>query len=133
MLYVGDSSYVQDITKPGSVYAGCQCVRCGDCCRAIAFCVSLEQIQQDDNFPDREFILKHWRPVKAPDKKMNPEMSDSVFRNFQWFVCDLFDGTTNLCADYQNRPDFCRRYPTEFHKPCDLISAKCGFLEGVEK
>lgn len=127
MSYAGDSNCEQGVTKlGGNTRRGC--VRCGDCCRAVAFCASLEQIQEDKNFPGRDFILKHWRPVKAPDRKMNTEMSDVVFQSFRWFVCDLFDGTTNLCTDYQNRPVFCRRYPTEFHKPSDLISEKCGFF-----
>jgi Fe-S-cluster containining protein len=136
MLFVNDLSRVLDAAKSGNDsicgQAACNCIRCGNCCRVVALSVSFEQTQQDENFPDRDFILKHWRAVKTPDKKLNPEMPDSIFQNFHWFECDLFDSETNLCRDYPNRPDFCRRYPSEFNKKSDFVSANCGFFKGTK-
>lgn len=104
-----------------------KCKKCGDCCKFIAVGFTLDKIRNNPEFPDRDFILKHWTPREAPEKKLNPLMSDKCFEGFIWYECDLFDAESRLCKDYENRANICKNYPSKDHKPKDLISKHCAF------
>ena len=45
-----------------------------------------------------------------------------------WYTCRLFDDLTNLCTDYENRPDMCRNFP--WFGRC--IYPGCGHLKPDE-
>ncbi len=103
------------------------CIKCGDCCEFIAAGFTVDEVRANPDFPDRAFILKHWRPGKPPEKKLNPLMSDKCFEGFIWYECDLFDAENRMCRDYENRANICKNYPGRNHKPKDLISKRCIF------
>ncbi len=107
---------------------GRKCIKCGDCCEFIAVGFTLDEVRNNLNFPDRNFILAHWTPRQAPKSKLNPLMSDKCFNGYLWYECDLFDHKTRLCRDYENRANICREYPSKYHKPEGLISCRCGFI-----
>lgn len=107
-----------------------KCFKCGVCCEFIAFGANLEQIKADKNFPDRDFILEHWKPKEPPPIKLNPNVSDKCWNGWFWFTCDLFDSITRLCIDYDNRPQICQNYPGNRENiNSSLITEKCGFFE----
>ena len=107
---------------------GDKCIKCGDCCEFIGLGATLDEIRADPNFPDRDFILQHWTPTKAPKKKPNPLMSDKCFDGYYWYKCDLFDSKERLCRDYKNRPEICKDCPGKNRKPESLISVRCGYM-----
>jgi len=110
-----------------------KCIKCGDCCEFLAAGFTPDEIKDDPDFHDRDFILKHWIPAGRPEKKPNPLMSDRAFEGFIWYRCDLFDPETRLCKDYENRPNMCRDCPGSGFMPKDIISARCGFMPGEAK
>lgn len=105
-----------------------RCAKCGDCCEFIGLGVTLDEVEADPNFPDRDFVLEHWTPTEVPKDKPNPLMSDKCFDGYVWYKCDLFNEKTRLCKDYKNRPEMCKNYPGKNRKPETLISARCGFM-----
>lgn len=84
------------------------CNRCGGCCRDIAVGFTIERVRDNPDFPDREFILKHWKQKEAPKKKLYPNMSGKQYKGYVWMSCDWFNAKTNQCKYYENRPDICR-------------------------
>lgn len=109
---------------------GKRCIKCGDCCEFIATGFMLDEVINNPDFSERDFILEHWTPVEPPKENRNPLMSNKCFDGFMWYGCDLFDSETRLCKDYENRPQICRGYPN-YHKPKDLISARCGYMSST--
>ncbi len=105
------------------------CIQCGDCCEFIAVGFTLDRVQKDLTFPDREFILKHWTPSEKPLKKPNLLMSDKQFNGYFWYKCDLFDSESRKCKEHVNRIQICKNYPTSGHNNKTLISARCGFYK----
>ena len=106
-----------------------KCIKCGDCCEAIALGATIEQIKADARFLSRDFILEHWTPCEPPKQKLNPLMNDKCFNGFIWYECDLFDSETRVCKDHKNKPAICKEYPGG-RKSESLISARCGFFKG---
>ncbi len=108
MPSIVDSSNVRDVMKPSGGNAGRRCVRCGDCCRHVATGFTLDDVRNEPSFPDREFILKHWRPAEPPAVRLYPKLSDKRYKGFVWWSCDVFNAEKNLCKNYDDRPDICR-------------------------
>jgi Fe-S-cluster containining protein len=80
------------------------CNRCGKCCTHIYLIYQQETISSVARFEE----IKAANPEYASFKPLLHESDEHGLL----FQCALLQAD-NTCGDYHNRPDFCRKYPSE--------------------
>lgn len=81
------------------------CAKCGACCRNIyvwhksSVIKSKEEFEQIKNSDSYSFY-HHIKPIDVDDFGLI-------------FKCEKYDKELRICKDHKNRPDICRKYPSE--------------------
>ena len=102
----------QKITIVGS------CNQCGSCCRNLYLYYATKQITSEKLFKHLKKIDKEFKNFHINKENDSKELS---------FYCDKID-ENNRCTDYENRPSFCREYPTKYILRYDKrVLQGCGY------
>jgi hypothetical protein len=80
------------------------------------------------------FVLRHWHPISREEAgKRNPRFLLDV-RLLYFYECDQFDGQTNRCRAYDERPEVCRGFPWYSGSPDKkslLFWRRCSYWHDV--
>ncbi len=114
-----------------------ECLRCGTCCRAIAFQYTKAALRKmitqrqlsPTNLTSARFIIKHWRRIgrrqareAVPTARPRP---GHLYYRCTWLV-------GNLCRHYAQRPPICQGFPYYEDPPETdvddrLPTSRCGY------
>jgi len=84
------------------------CNQCGKCCTHIYLVYGQQTITSVEMFEE----IKATNPEYHSFKPLVQESGETSSEDGLLFQCTHLQAD-NTCADYENRPDFCRKYPSE--------------------
>lgn len=98
------------------------CKDCGNCCKAMLFGGQLpDMLKRDIDIRDREWLKNSVIEISESESEgiLRPNKYEE---ECQAYTCKIFDKESKKCADYDNRPPICRRYPGHFRGVDDLVN-----------
>ncbi|MFC1751872.1 YkgJ family cysteine cluster protein [Thermoproteota archaeon] len=132
--------FIWQMLKCELFYLSGSCRNCGKCCHKIMLYYNENEIK---SLSDYNKIIKtepsyeRFKPVLASGQPViSFQKNKSILQETQsllqqnqsilHFNCRYLS-KDNLCLDYENRPDFCRRYPVSSFIKYDTVRKGCGF------
>lgn len=107
----------------------------GHCCRTITLSARAEKIAvmaaqhraQIIYHPDAQFVVDHFIPMRTSYVDGITGRRWPAKRPRWQYRCDVWDG--RKCTQYDDRPDFCRRYGSE--SACDVPGCTLTYRDEI--